>query len=61
MELFKLLGTIAVDNAQANKAIAETASEAESGGKKTDSAFAKSCKENISGFASCPRRYGRIS
>lgn len=41
MELFKLLGTIAVDNAQAKKAIDETAEKATSGSKKTDSAFKK--------------------
>lgn len=41
MELFKLLGTIAVDNAQAQKAISDTAKEAETGSKKTDSSFKK--------------------
>lgn len=41
MELFKLLGTIAVDNAQAKKAISDTAKEAETGSKKTDSSFKK--------------------
>lgn len=41
MELFKLLGTIAIDNAQANSAIDDTAKKAESGGQKTDSAFQK--------------------
>lgn len=41
MELFKLLGTIAVDNAQAKQAIEETASTADKGSKKTDSSFKK--------------------
>lgn len=41
MELFRLLGRIAVDNAQANDAIDDTASRAERGSKKTDSAFKK--------------------
>ena len=41
MELFKLLGTIAVDNAKANKAIDDTATKADQGSKKTDSAFKK--------------------
>lgn len=41
MELFRLLGTIAVDNAQANQAIAETAAAAERGSGKADSAFRK--------------------
>lgn len=39
MEIFKLLGTIAVDNAQANKAIDETTEKADSGSSRTDSAF----------------------
>ena len=39
MELFKLLGTIAVDNTQANQAITDTAATAEEGSRKTDSAF----------------------
>ena len=41
MELFKILGTIAVENEQANRAIAETASNAEEGSEKTSSAFQK--------------------
>lgn len=41
MELFKLLGTIAVDNEQANKAIDDTAAKADQGSQKTDSAFSK--------------------
>lgn len=41
MELFKLLGTIAVDNSQAKKAIDETAEKAASGSQKTDGAFKK--------------------
>ena len=41
MELFKLLGTIAVDNAQAKEAIDDTANKAEAGSKKTDSFFKK--------------------
>lgn len=41
MELFKLLGTIAVDNAQAKQAIEETSSTADKGSKKTDASFKK--------------------
>ena len=41
MELFKLLGTIAVDNEQANRALDETAGNAENTGKKSESAFSK--------------------
>lgn len=41
MELFKLLGTIAVDNSQAKKAIDETAEKAATGSQKTDGAFRK--------------------
>ena len=41
MELFKILGTIAVDNAQANRALDETAGKAEGTGGKTKSAFEK--------------------
>lgn len=41
MELFKLLGTIAVDNAEANRAIDDTAAKADQGSQKTDSAFKK--------------------
>lgn len=41
MDLFKLLGTIAVDNAEANKAIEETSTKAEASGSKTESAFSK--------------------
>lgn len=41
MELFKLLGTIAVDNAQAKESIDDTANKAEAGSKKTDSSFKK--------------------
>lgn len=40
MELFRLLGTIAVDNEQANRALSETAGQAENTGRKTESAFA---------------------
>lgn len=40
MELFRLLGTIAVDNEQANRALNETAGQAENTGRKTESAFA---------------------
>lgn len=39
MELFRLLGKIAVDNADANNAIDETATRADQGSQKTDSAF----------------------
>lgn len=46
MEIFKLLGTIAIDNAQANQAIDETAEKAESGSQRTSSAF-----ETIGGVA----------
>ena len=41
MELFKLLGTIAVENDQANRALDETAGKADGAGKKTESAFSK--------------------
>ena len=41
MELFKLLGTIAVDNAKANAAIDDTAKKADAGSRKTDSSFKK--------------------
>ncbi len=39
MELFKLLGTIAIDNSQANEAIDETSQKAKDGEKETSSAF----------------------
>lgn len=41
MEIFKLLGTIAVDNTQANQAIDETAGKADEAEQKTSSAFSK--------------------
>lgn len=41
MELFRLLGTIAVDTTQAQQAIDEAATRAENGSRKTDSAFKK--------------------
>lgn len=41
MELFKLLGTIAVENEQANRAIADTSSQAEDASNKTSEAFQK--------------------
>lgn len=41
VDLFKLLGTIAVDNSEANKAIEETSTKAESSSSKTESAFSK--------------------
>ena len=41
MELFKLFGTIAVDNAEANKAIAETSAQADQASNETSSAFSK--------------------
>ena len=41
MEIFTLLGTIAVDNEQANQAIDETAGKAEGAEQKTSSAFSK--------------------
>ena len=41
MEIFKLLGTIAIDNAQANQAVDETASKAEDAEQKVSSAFGK--------------------
>ena len=40
MELFKLLGTIAVDATQAHKAIDDTTSKADNASKQTSSAFA---------------------
>lgn len=41
MDIFRILGTIAIDNEAANRAIDDMAQRAESGGKKTDSAFKK--------------------
>lgn len=41
MELFKLLGTIAIDTAQADQALDKTAKKAEGTGSKAESAFAK--------------------
>ncbi len=41
MELFRLLGTIAIDNDQANKALDETGQKAKESGEETESAFAK--------------------
>ena len=41
MELFRILGTIAVDNEQANRAIADTASRADAASGETSSAFQK--------------------
>ena len=41
MELFKLFGTIAVENEQANRAIADTSSNAEDASNKTTEAFQK--------------------
>lgn len=41
MELFKLLGTIAINNDQANEAIADTTAKADDGSKKTVSAFGR--------------------
>ena len=41
MELFKLLGTIIINNQEANKALAETADNAEETGKETEGAFGK--------------------
>lgn len=41
MELFRLLGRIAVDNTEANRAIDETAERAEESGEKTTGAFSK--------------------
>lgn len=41
MELFRLLGTIAIDTTQAQQAIDEAATRADAGSKKTDSAFKK--------------------
>ena len=41
MEIFKILGTIAVNNAQANQALDETASKAEGAETRTSSAFEK--------------------
>lgn len=41
MELFKLLGTIAIDNDAANKAIDETGEKAEQSESKTSGAFKK--------------------
>ena len=41
MELFKLVGTIIINNQEANEALAETADNAEETGKKTESTFGK--------------------
>lgn len=41
MELFKILGTIAIDNEQANRALEATTAKADSAGKKSESAFSK--------------------
>lgn len=41
MELFRLLGTIAIDNDQANKALDETGQKAKESSEETESAFAK--------------------
>lgn len=41
MELFKILGTIAIDNEQANRALEETTAKADGVGKKSESAFSK--------------------
>ena len=41
MELFRLLGTIAIDNEQANRALSETSAEAENASSKTSEAFQK--------------------
>ena len=41
MELFKLLGTIAIDNSEANQAIDETGNRAENAETKTSGAFSK--------------------
>ena len=41
MELFKLIGTIIINNQEANEALAETADNAEETGKETESTFGK--------------------
>lgn len=41
MELFRLLGTIAIDNDQANKALEDTSQKAKESSEETESAFAK--------------------
>lgn len=41
MELFKILGTIAIDNEQANRALEETTAKADGAGKKSESSFSK--------------------
>lgn len=41
MELFKLFGTVAVDNSAANKALDETAAKADETGRETEGAFSK--------------------
>ncbi len=41
MELFKLLGTVIINNQQANEALTETAEKAEDTGKETESTFSK--------------------
>ena len=41
MELFKLLGTIAIDNSEANQALEETAEKASNSGNKVESSFSR--------------------
>lgn len=48
MELFKIMGTIAIDNGQANRALDETAGKADGASKKTESGFAKIGKAALS-------------
>lgn len=54
MDLFKLLGTIAVENAGANKSIDETADKGKEAGSTLTSAFAKVGKAIVNGFKKAP-------
>lgn len=53
MDVFRLVGQLVIDNAQANKAIDETTSKAETGSEKTSSAFEKigGAAQKIGAFA----------
>ena len=54
MDLFKLLGTIAVENSGANKSIDETTDKGKEAGSTLTSAFAKIGKAIVNGFKKTP-------
>lgn len=54
MDLFKLLGTIAVENSGANKSIDDTTSKGKEAGSTLTSAFAKVGKAIVNGFKKAP-------